>query len=442
MAKKPRFTEEQYRYARDEANALDYAMRHGYDLVRKGNCYQLREHDSMVFTQDGRWFWNSRSLKGRALEFLQHYEGKSLPEAVLTLCHESQKIFSSPEQNRLSTPVKTTPEKKPFVLPAKAKDNRRLFAYLCATRKLDREIVSSLVRKGDIYESARLVPATTTGEQMEVHNAVFVGRDANGIAKNAFQRGLTTLGGHTTFRRDVAGSDPSAPFCLAGNKNTNTVLVFEAAIDAISHASLLKSAGLDYRNCDRIALGGTQKGIGLLSYLDCHPNIQKIVLAMDEDDAGQKAKEALKKLIPADKYTISEIHQNLGKDWNDYLKVWHEILESTDAQVSSGQVCHLDDRNVIKAINFFDDPAEYRNTVALCLRAGKKIVAKPPNTTPASNQQRSHTNQPETRSPSSGSKPPPVHSFARSTPTDAQILAAAMQMLPSAAAMEETDLEL
>ena len=43
--------------------------------------------NSMVFTTDGRWFWNSHSLKGRAIEFIMAYEDKTLPEAVLILNH-------------------------------------------------------------------------------------------------------------------------------------------------------------------------------------------------------------------------------------------------------------------------------------------------------------------------------------------------------------------
>lgn len=314
---KPRFTEEQYRFAREEANALVYAIQQGYPLARDGRNYRMRDHDSMVFTPDGRWFWNSRSLKGRAIEFLMHYENKTLPEAVLTLCESSGRAFPDNFSPSPAEPKKAI-EKKPFDLPEKAKDCKRLFAYLCKTRCLDHEIIAQLVQNGDLYESVYFYVPKYGGNPKETHNAVFAGRDKDGVIRSAFQRGLSSYTG-TAFKRDVEGSDPSAPFCLPGYANVNTVIVFEAAIDAISHASIEKANGRDYKNYDRIALGGTQKSMGLLAYLDCHPNIKHIVLAMDEDDAGREAAAHLERLILHTKHTVSQIHVPAGKDWNEYL---------------------------------------------------------------------------------------------------------------------------
>ena len=41
----------------------------------------MEGHDSMVFTLDGKWFWNSHGLRGNALDFMQKFEGKSMIEA-------------------------------------------------------------------------------------------------------------------------------------------------------------------------------------------------------------------------------------------------------------------------------------------------------------------------------------------------------------------------
>lgn len=380
-AGKPHFTNEQYRYARDHANALEYAQRHGYDLVRQGsNKYHLREHDSMVFTTDGRWFWNSHSLKGRAIEFLMHYEGKTLPEAVLALCEAAGPVLPTPNEPP-SVPV--SPQKPPFILPERSPNCRRLFAYLCNTRKLDKEIVSDLVRSGDVYESTRRYISKSTQKEKEAHNAVFVGRDSTGTPRSAFQRGLTSFSDANAYKRDVTGSDPSAPFCLPGKRGTKTVIVFEAAIDAISHASLLKNAALDHQSCDRVAIGGTQKAVGLFSYLDHHPNIDHIVLAMDMDEAGRTATEKIASQIYenySERYTISEIHPGLGKDWNEYLQVWHETISTQLAQHNTPLVALLDERNKVAAINFCDNIRTYREMTAVCLRSGERIVAKPPPT--------------------------------------------------------------
>ena len=66
------YTKEQYEKARYCANALDYARKQGYELVRQSaGYYCLKDHDSMIFTPTGHWFWNSRGLSGGAMP--QHF---------------------------------------------------------------------------------------------------------------------------------------------------------------------------------------------------------------------------------------------------------------------------------------------------------------------------------------------------------------------------------
>ena len=78
------YTKEELNKAIENSSALEYAQSR-YQLKRIGNRYTMPEHDSMVFTQDGKWFWNSHGVHGNALDFMQKYEGKSFVEAVLTL---------------------------------------------------------------------------------------------------------------------------------------------------------------------------------------------------------------------------------------------------------------------------------------------------------------------------------------------------------------------
>ena len=309
------FTEKQYRFARDEASALEYAKIRNYDLVKHGRSYNMREHDSMVFTEDGRWFWNSKSLRGGAIEFAMYFEGMSLPDAVRIVYRLCSPDSKDPIAPKFMEPKKEI-EKVEFVLPEKAPTNRRLFAYLCKTRALDRLIVSELIRKGDLYEGIRPYSGG------EAHNAVFVGRDAAGVPRSAFQRGLTSYQqDRFVFKRDVAGSDPAAPFCMMATKPTNTVIVFEAAIDAISHASFLRAKGEDYEAVHRLALGGTAKGIGLKTFLEAHPEITTIVFSMDADVAGKNAAKKLTAVFK-DCYQIKELYPPKRKDWNEYLCAW------------------------------------------------------------------------------------------------------------------------
>ncbi|MEA4993908.1 MAG: DUF3991 and TOPRIM domain-containing protein [Oscillibacter sp.] len=398
--RKLHYTEDQYRYARDECSALEYALSQSYDLVRKGNYYQMREHDSMVFTANGHWFWNSRSLNGGAIEFIMHYEGKTEVEAVLILNHAEGQTYEDVKNGRLAQHSSRQPaqvprtvpapvEKVSFKLPAQSNDFRRLFGYLCGTRKLDRDILHELIQQKSLYESVYRYVVKSTGEMKEVHNAVFVGRDRHGEPKSAFQRGLSTLGENTTYKRDVSGSDPSAPFCIHGHEGAETVIVFEASIDAISHACIYKDAGLDYKLYDRIALGGTEKTIGLTTYLQTHPTISRVVIAMDEDAGGRAAEHHIRELLDETQYEIVSLRQSMGKDWNEYLVKWRQIAEGA-AQLpttgtysirpgkSVGRVHYLDDRCEVVSTTDYDDRAAFQHEVRRCLSIGQRIVAETP----------------------------------------------------------------
>lgn len=391
------YTPEQERYAR-VCSALEYAQSRGYELIRKGNYYQMKEHDSMVFTTDGRWFWNSRSLFGGAGDFIVHYEGKTWVEAVLILNHAEGQTYADvkagihPRQDAPKPPqARPTPapvEKVPFKLPTQSLDFRRMFGYLCGTRKLDQKILQDLIGQSRLYESVYRY-TDNTGEQKEIHNAVFVGMDAHGEPKSAFQRGLSSLGSNTTYKRDVPGSDASAAFCLPGNQDVDTVLVFEASIDAISHASIYKDAGLDYKMYDRIALGGTEKTVGLTTYLQSHPNISRVVIAMDEDAAGRAADKKIRELLAEEKYNLVSLRQSVGKDWNDYLVKWRQVAEdagqlpttsnySLELGKNVGRIHYLDDRGTVTATVAYDNLAAFQHQVRLCLNSGRRIVAETP----------------------------------------------------------------
>lgn len=341
---KKRFTDEQYQFARYQSNALEYAKRRGYNLIRdSAGKYRLREHDSMIFTEDGRWFWNSRSLSGGAIEFAMNYENLSLPEAVLAICSDGTAgaAFSA-------SPAEPREKKKEFTLPPKAGSCLRLYSYLCKSRGIDREILHDAIKRGDIYESIRNYRAAD-GTKGEAHNAVFIGRDENGIPHSAYQRGLTTFSGKNAFKRDVSGSDPKYPFVVpSSSPNSTMVVVFEAAIDALSHASVWKMAGLPYDGCHRIALGGTQKSIGLMTFLKRHPNVKSIMLAFDEDEGGNNAAVKLKTDLTDKGYKVIISHQSLGKDWNDCLKVWQTTLKEkrwSGKSGAAGCIIYLDDNN-------------------------------------------------------------------------------------------------
>ena len=67
------YTKEELDRAIENSSALEYALSR-YQLKRAGNRYTMPEHDSMAFTLDGKWYWNSHGTQGDALDFIQVYE--------------------------------------------------------------------------------------------------------------------------------------------------------------------------------------------------------------------------------------------------------------------------------------------------------------------------------------------------------------------------------
>ena len=325
------FTQEQYDFARYQASTLEYVRAAGYDLVQEQKWYHLREHDSMVFGQNGQWYWNSRGLRGGAIEFLTQVEHKTLVDAVLTLNGElTSQLNQTTQRERPFQKKEPQAKNDSFDLPEPAKQYRRLFAYLCETRKLDYDIVKELVEQKRIYEGINR--PIISGEHREIHNAVFVSFDEQGAPRAAFQRGLMTQG--KPYKGDVPGSDKERfGWIMPGAKDVTSLSVFEAAIDAISHATMQKTAGKDYRREHRIAVGGNTNLQPVLNYLQTHPEIRTINICFDADAAGDRGTNLLHGLLKtheydnAHGYTILRQKPADGKDFNEMLQLRLQQLE-------------------------------------------------------------------------------------------------------------------
>lgn len=334
---KPYYTKEQYEAARYNSNALEYARSQGYDLVRQGAYYTMKEHDSMVFTPQGTWFWNSRGIHGTALEFQIYYENKTLTEAVLTLSGEHELVASRPPERphvaSVNPPAPPKPElsRSSFNLPGKADNYRLLFAYLCGERGLEKEVVQEMIRQNRLYQSAYRRPDGKT-----LSNATFVYRDNAGNAIGAFQRGMIDRDGQPAYKRDVPGSDKRWGWILPGQGTPTQVAVFEGAIDAASDASLAAMKdGVAWRNIDRLSLEGLSMQ-PLQTYLEAHPNVRQVILMLDGDDPGRRAAHEIAQKLLAKGYVVEDREPPFGKDWNEVLNgvraMESEALEQTVPQ--------------------------------------------------------------------------------------------------------------
>ena len=106
--------------------------------------------------------------------------------------------------------------------------------------------------------------------------------------------------------------------------NSKAVWVFESAIDALSHATL-SNYGKNHYSAHRLSLGGLSPN-ALMRFLDTHPDVIYINLALDNDAQGRAATENITAMLeqrfaatPEKGYQIYDHPPLVGKDYNDDL---------------------------------------------------------------------------------------------------------------------------
>lgn len=324
MVKKAHYTQPQREAAMRNNHALHYAQAHGYALIREGRCYRMKEHDSMVFTLDGYWHWNSQGIHGRAVEFIAYYElhnaPDSLVQAILILAGETPSDASSVKTLPKSMESQEVP--KTFQCPRRSPDNRRLTAYLCQTRGISLRIVQEMIGQKGLYESVTATPSGTLA-----HNACFISYGPDGQPCSAFLRGLSSFG--KPFKKEAEGGDKRWGWLLRGTQ-TEEVCVFEACIDAASYATVLLMEGKQpLQGRDYLALGGLSME-PLQNYLRRNQKIKNVYLMLDADSPGQDAAKRFQEALLDKGYQATIVPPEWGKDWNDTLLNYRAKPNNTD----------------------------------------------------------------------------------------------------------------
>lgn len=282
------FTEQQKAQAR-QTDIAELLRSQGETLKRSGSEYEWRDGSEKVTVRGNLWFHQYEQVGGDAIDFVRRFYNKLYPEAMEFLLGRSGGVLT------VSPPVQK--EEKPFVLPPKNDNMRRVFAYLLNRRGIDREVLYAFVHKGMIYESA------------DYHNTVFVGFDSNGNAKHAHKRGT---GSESSYKGNVTGSQPEFSFHWYGQ--SDRLYLFEAPIDMLSFISMQKEG---WRQHSYAASCSVSDRV-LFQMLKDNPDIRQVVLCLDSDEPGQTAAKRI-----ADKLFVqgisSEILVPYHKDWNEDL---------------------------------------------------------------------------------------------------------------------------
>lgn len=296
------FTEQQKTQVR-QTDIAELLRSQGETLKRSGSESEWMDGGQKVTIRGNLWYHQYEQVGGDAVDFVRRFYNKSYPEAMEYLLGGSG--------GTLAVSPSVQKEEKPFVLPPKNDNMRRVFAYLLNRRGIDREVLYAFVHKGMIYESA------------DYHNAVFVGFDSNGNPKHAHKRGT---GSESSYKGNVSGSQPEYSFHWSGQ--SDTLYLFEAPIDMLSFISMQKEG---WRQHSYAASCSVSDRV-LFQTLKDNPNIRQVVLCLDSDEPGQTAAKRI-----ADKLfvqgTASEILVPVHKDWNEDLLAAASLSISKEQEV-------------------------------------------------------------------------------------------------------------
>ncbi|MGN0657728.1 MAG: DUF3991 domain-containing protein [Ruminiclostridium sp.] len=254
-------TTEQIEKAR-QTSLADFFIQNGYETERSRGELHVKGYGGLyVNIETNEWYCFSQADKhgGRnAINCLTDIIGMDFKSAVEALTGES---LSHRDYRQIS---KAPPEKKELVLPERADNMLKVFAYLCQTRLLDREIISELAHEGLLYQDSR-------------GNAVFLHKDENGKIVGAEIQGTNT---EKRYKGVAAGTSDSLFSVTIGIPTK--AYIFESAIDLLSFRQLANQQKI--QNSVLVSMAGLKPN----SLKSLSERGLQLFARVDNDEAGRK----------------------------------------------------------------------------------------------------------------------------------------------------------
>ena len=281
-------TDEMIERARN-ANLVEYFKSGGYEFEQRKSEVHVRGYGGLYVNEETNQ-WHCFSMSGKnggrnAINCLTDVIGLDFKTAVSELVGYS---LTRPINN---TKTYEPPKKRELVIPEHADNMRKVFAYLCQTRKIDSKLVSDLARNGLLYQDKR-------------GNAVFVHRDNDGKIVGAELQGTNS---YQRFKGVAAGTSDSLFAVKIGQPNR--AYVFESAIDLLSFRQLANPAKIE--NSVLVSMAGLKPN----SLKTLSERGLKLYACVDNDEAGIKFTNN-NGLIPCNRI----LAENSVKDFNELLQ--------------------------------------------------------------------------------------------------------------------------
>ncbi len=244
------------------ASLADFFTQNGFETERIRNELHVKGYDGLyVNTETNEWYCFSQAEKhgGRnAINCLTEIIGMNFKSAVEALSGANMTYMDYRKA------VPKLPQAKKLVLPERADNMRKVFAYLCQTRQLDSKLVSELAHNGLLYQDKR-------------GNDVFLHKDENGNSIGAEIQGTNSEKRY----KGVAPGTSDSLFSVTLGIPTKAY-IFESAIDLLSFRQLANQQKI--QNSVLVSMAGLKpNSLKMLS----NKGLQ-LFACVDNDESGRE----------------------------------------------------------------------------------------------------------------------------------------------------------
>ena len=351
--------------AKRRIEIVELAEELGYTPVRVSKrYYSLREHDSVRINIDEKLFYqNSQGRGGSVIDFEIAFSGRRYDDHTVDEgnhlrragywaargilerfgYYRSHGEHSQPRNTHYTpkpktrTPRNDIPKDRNGLQDMDYKQDTRLaYDYLTAKRSIDGDIVNDFIQRG-------IVRVGADKRYPNIRKCVFYSPEGNyGIARMMNDS-------NPKYRvMNLSGSDEECGFMIdydPSYRGKKTMVVTESVIDAMSVMSELKRKGEDLSLYKFLATAGTGKTERVLGYRlreheeyieqrgvnrgkvmsggRVNENVDRIMLAFDNDDAGRKAFEQAQQILRDESFggVIEDYTPPRVKDWNEFVQL-------------------------------------------------------------------------------------------------------------------------
>lgn len=300
----------------DRANSVNlpsFLITNGFDLKKVGSHeYVWKDHDSLHIKDNapgerGQWYRFSTQQGGDNIGFLREFMGLDFTQAVEMLSgeHYDRNINENyaPKKEKHITSSEKSKQTQELQLDENL-DSKRVIAYLCQSRGLDYNLVTSLIKEGKIAQENHNSKGRITG------NAVFKCLDENGRLVGMEKVGTST---EHRFKGIAEGSSENHGFEVKRG-NGKDLFFFESSIDMLSY---LQMHDKELTNCRLISMMGVKPTVVLSAMERYNVSSENVYLCSDNDKAGNEFAKRLQDEYPQMKRIVTP---DDFKDWNDMLR--------------------------------------------------------------------------------------------------------------------------